>query len=62
MTNSSASLHEGCIVSGSLFSEPMHVVTVQTDAAGNWTVGLVGGILGGWRSWEKEGMRNGGNQ
>lgn len=42
MTISSASIREGCIVSGPLFSEPMRVVTVQTDSAGNWTVGLVG--------------------
>ncbi|MCG2813001.1 MAG: SNF2-related protein [Candidatus Aminicenantes bacterium] len=35
-------MREGCIVSGPLFSEPMRVVTVQTDSAGNWTVGLVG--------------------
>lgn len=39
---SNDSLREGCIVSGPLFSEPMRVVTVQTDFAGNWTVGLVG--------------------
>ncbi|NLA40239.1 MAG: DUF3883 domain-containing protein [Smithella sp.] len=42
MTASSDSIHEGCIFTGSLFSEPMRVETAHTSNDGTWTVGLVG--------------------
>ncbi|MBN2383961.1 DUF3883 domain-containing protein [bacterium] len=36
------SIHEGCILTGSLFNEPMRVETVRTADDGTLTVGLVG--------------------
>ena len=42
MTAPSDSIHEGCILTGSLFNEPMRVETVRTGNDGTWTVGLVG--------------------
>ena len=42
MTTSSEPIHEGCIVAGSLFNEPMRVETVRAGGDGTWTVGLVG--------------------
>ncbi|QCQ22093.1 DUF3883 domain-containing protein [Desulfoglaeba alkanexedens ALDC] len=42
MTASSDSIHEGCILTGSLFNEPMRVETARTSNDGTWTVGLVG--------------------
>lgn len=42
MLTSSDPLREGCIVVGSLFSEPMRVETVRAGGEGTWTVGLVG--------------------
>ncbi|MGO9577882.1 MAG: hypothetical protein ACLP2P_00570 [Desulfobaccales bacterium] len=42
MTTSSGLIREGCIVIGSLFSEPMRVETVRAGGEGTWTVGLVG--------------------
>ncbi len=42
MTASSNSIHEGCILIGSLFNEPMRVETARTSNDGTWTVGLVG--------------------
>jgi len=35
-------LHDGQILSGSLFSEPMRVETVREATAGSWNLGLVG--------------------
>ncbi len=35
-------LHEGQILTGSLFSEPMRVETVRTNGPDTWVVGLVG--------------------
>lgn len=42
MTTSDGLIHEGCIVVGSLFNEPMRVETVRPSGEGTWTVGLVG--------------------
>ena len=42
MTTPSDPIHEGCIIAGSLFNEPMRVETVRTGGDGNWTLGLVG--------------------
>ena len=42
MTASSDSIHEGCILTGSLFNEPMRVETARTSNDETWTVGLVG--------------------
>lgn len=42
MPISCESIVVGCIVSGSLFNEPMRVETVQTDPAGNLILGLAG--------------------
>ncbi len=39
----------GQILTGSLFSEPMRVVTVQANGPGSWTVGLVGLTSGQFR-------------
>ena len=38
------------VLTGPLFSEPMRVVTVQTNGLGSWTVGLVGLTSGQFRS------------
>src|SRR5690606_34761784 len=35
-------LHEGQILTGPLFNEPVRVVTVRADHADVWTVGVVG--------------------
>lgn len=40
--NKACSLHEGQILTGPLFSEPMRVETAREGADGSWTVGLVG--------------------
>ncbi|HOV88393.1 MAG TPA: hypothetical protein PLM79_18710, partial [Syntrophobacteraceae bacterium] len=37
-----ASIHEGAIVVGTLFNEPMRVETVRDNGDGTWIVGLVG--------------------
>uniref|UniRef100_A0A7C4RN27 DUF3883 domain-containing protein n=1 Tax=Desulfatirhabdium butyrativorans TaxID=340467 RepID=A0A7C4RN27_9BACT len=42
MSGSSNLIDEGCIVTGSLFNEPMRVETVRTSNDGTWTLGLVG--------------------
>jgi len=42
MVSSSAPVTYGQILTGSLFSEPMRVETIQANGPGNWTVGLVG--------------------
>jgi superfamily II DNA or RNA helicase len=42
MTTSFVQIHEGCIVVGSLFNEPMRVETVRASGDGTWIVGLVG--------------------
>ncbi len=42
MANSLVQIHEGCIVVGSLFNEPMRVETVRASGDGTWIVGLVG--------------------
>jgi hypothetical protein len=42
MTISLDSIKVDCIISGSLFNEPMRVETVQTDPAGNLILGLAG--------------------
>ncbi len=42
MTASCDSIREGCILSGSLFNEPMRVETASKSNDGTWTVGLVG--------------------
>jgi len=42
MTASSDPIHEGCILIGSLFNEPMRVETVRAGGDEIWTVGLVG--------------------
>jgi len=42
MTTSSSQLHEGCVVIGSLFNEPMRIETVRAGGDGTWTAGLVG--------------------
>ena len=42
MSISCDSIRVGCIISGSLFNEPMRVETVQSDPTGNLTLGLVG--------------------
>ena len=36
------SIHEGQILIGSLFNEPMRVEIVQASGDGAWTVGMVG--------------------
>ncbi len=38
----SEGIHEGCIIRGSLFSEPMRVETIRAESDGTWTLGLVG--------------------
>jgi len=35
-------IHEGQVLTGSLFNEPMRVETVRASGDGTWTVGLVG--------------------
>jgi hypothetical protein len=35
-------LHEGQILTGALFNEPMRVETVASSGPSTWTVGLVG--------------------
>jgi superfamily II DNA or RNA helicase len=42
MTASSGPIHEGCILIGSLFNEPMRVETARSGGHGTWIVGLVG--------------------
>jgi hypothetical protein len=42
MTASSDLIYEGCILTGSLFNEPMRVETARTSSDGTWNVGLVG--------------------
>ena len=42
MTKPSVPIHEGCIITSSLFNEPMRVETIHTSGDGTWTVGLVG--------------------
>jgi len=42
MTTPSDPIHEGCIIAGSLFNEPMRVETVRSGGEGSWSVGLVG--------------------
>jgi superfamily II DNA or RNA helicase len=42
MTTASDPIHEGCILTGALFNEPMRVETVRTSNDGTWTIGLVG--------------------
>jgi superfamily II DNA or RNA helicase len=42
MTTPSDSIHEGCILEGSLFNEPMRVETVQSSGPDAWIFGLVG--------------------
>jgi len=42
MTTSSNLLREGCVIVGSLFSEPMRVESVRPGGAGVWIAGLVG--------------------
>jgi len=37
-----AAPHEGQILRGSLFSEPMRVETVRSGGDGTWVLGLVG--------------------
>ena len=37
-----ATIHEGQILTGPLFSEPMLVETVRPDGQGTWIAGLVG--------------------
>ena len=36
------SVKEGQILSGTLFSEPMRIETVQSSGQDSWTLGLVG--------------------
>lgn len=42
MSKSHDSIRVGCVISGSLFNEPMRVETVQADPSGGMTLGLVG--------------------
>ncbi|HPO87543.1 MAG TPA: helicase-related protein, partial [Candidatus Hydrogenedentes bacterium] len=42
MATSQNQIREGCIVTGSLFNEPMRVETVSASGDGTWIVGLVG--------------------
>lgn len=35
-------IHEGQVLTGPLFSEPMRVETARRNADGSWSVGLVG--------------------
>lgn len=35
-------IHEGQILTGALFNEPMRVETVKASGADSWIVGLVG--------------------
>lgn len=42
MATSSDRLREGCILTGSLFNEPMRVETVSQSGDGTWALGLVG--------------------
>jgi superfamily II DNA or RNA helicase len=42
MTASTDSIHDGCVLTGPLFNEPMRVETVRTANDGTLTVGLVG--------------------
>lgn len=42
MSNLSSQIHEGSLINGPLFNEPMRVETVQVSGDGMWTLGLVG--------------------
>jgi len=42
MTTPAGRIHEGCIVVGPLFNEPMRVETVRAGGDDTWTIGLVG--------------------
>lgn len=42
MTASNPTITEGCIISGSLFSEPMRVITAQAGEDGTWNLALAG--------------------
>jgi len=42
MINANSPIHEGCLITGSLFSESMRVETVHPGGKDTWTVGLVG--------------------
>ncbi len=39
---SSGPIHEGCVITGSLFNEPVRVVTMRASGDGAWVVGVVG--------------------
>lgn len=42
MSTLSSQIHEGSLITGPLFNEPMRVETVRASGDGMWTLGLVG--------------------
>lgn len=42
MTRQNSHIHEGCIIVGSLFNEPMRLETMHSSGEGTWILGMVG--------------------
>lgn len=42
MSTLTSQIHEGSLITGPLFNEPMRVETVRASGDGMWTLGLVG--------------------
>src|SRR4030043_2176923 len=42
MTTPNNQIHEGCIIVGPLFNEPMRLETMRSSGEGTWVLGLVG--------------------
>lgn len=42
MATTNNKMHEGCILIGALFNEPMRLETMRSSGDGTWTLGLVG--------------------